>query len=90
MYLRILTSWSASRVVAHLLNGHIVVSEFELKSSYYFHFQINTQEKSTKKKTTYSSIYGLNSTTAIFLFEEQHSITHKVWYAIEKKNPNQT
>ena len=60
-------------VVVNVLIFDTVVSEFELHSFYYVHFQINTLGKGMNPL-----IYWLNSTTTVLLKEAlEHKITHE-------------
>ena len=68
----------------------IVVSEFELQSRYYVHFQTNTLGKSLKKKKKKKKknppSYGLNNTTTVLLEGWiWHWITKEGWYAVKKQ-----
>ena len=51
--------------MAKVLDYNIIVSEFKLPSCYYIYFWTNTLGKGIEPP--YSSCYGLNNTTAIFL-----------------------
>ena len=72
-------------VMAKVLDYSLEISEFELQSRYYVHFQTTTFEKAMK--TAYPSSYRLNSITGILLQEwVWHLITHEGWYAIKQRN----
>ena len=60
--------WVSPRdIVANMLDCDIVVSQFELQSSYYVHFRTNTLEKGMKPLTHYETSNRLNSITAVLL-----------------------
>ena len=52
-------------ILVNMLDYNITVSEFELQSCYYVHFQTNTIGKGIQ--SPYPSSYGLNSTTTVLL-----------------------
>ena len=51
--------------MANVLGCDLVVSEFELQSHYYIHFQTNAQGKGMNFLILPAN-YGLNSTTIVF------------------------
>ena len=70
-------------VVANVLDCDIVVTEFEVESRCYVHFQINILAECMN---SFQSMYGLNSTTTIILLGWLwHYITRKGWYAIKQE-----
>ena len=63
----------------------IVESEFELKSRYNVHIQVNTLRKSIEPPV--SLCYLLKSITALILQGRFWNwITHNLWYAIKQRN----
>ena len=52
-------------VVTIVLNGNIILSEFELKLNYHIHSRTNSLGE--MYESSYLSSYGLNSTTIVLL-----------------------
>ena len=75
--------------MAEVLNCNLEESEFRLQLRFYIHFWTNALGKDMDVLIPPSD--GLNSNTAVppqgWLW---HWLTHKGWYAIKKKKPNQT
>ena len=73
--------------MAKVLDWDTVVSQFEIQSSYYVHFQMNTTWERYENPDPPS--YRLNSITDVLLQGWLwHEITHEGWYAIKHKNQN--
>ena len=70
-------------IVANVLECDLIVSEFELQSRYYIHFQTNTLGKHIYPLIHPS--YGLNSTTTILL-QANKKKANNVWYVIKQRN----
>ena len=76
--------WSPRGVVANVLDGNFVVSEFELQSHYYIHFRTNSLGE--RYEPPYTTSNGLYSTTTVLLQGWlRHKIAHEDWYAIKQR-----